>query len=68
MLLLYHSHKHISYPIRTIARSAILLMLLHKLLKRKLHQTTIVKCSLISHKFQQGQKGQLQWRRKSKNR
>ncbi|MBA8755013.1 hypothetical protein HCR08_02815 [Wolbachia pipientis] len=23
MLLLYHSHKHISYPIRTIARSAI---------------------------------------------
>ncbi|WP_341817457.1 hypothetical protein [Wolbachia endosymbiont (group A) of Pherbina coryleti] len=24
MLLLYHSHKHISYPIRTIARSAIL--------------------------------------------
>ncbi|MDE5056030.1 hypothetical protein OZD68_00005, partial [Wolbachia endosymbiont of Drosophila bicornuta] len=23
-LLLYHSHKHISYPIRTIARSAIL--------------------------------------------
>ncbi|WP_341817802.1 ankyrin repeat domain-containing protein [Wolbachia endosymbiont (group A) of Pherbina coryleti] len=25
MLLLYHSHKHISYPIRTIARSAILL-------------------------------------------
>ncbi|MBA8755060.1 hypothetical protein HCR08_03140 [Wolbachia pipientis] len=27
MLLLYHSHKHISYPIRTIARSAILLSL-----------------------------------------
>ncbi|MFJ5388312.1 hypothetical protein [Wolbachia endosymbiont of Drosophila bicornuta] len=25
MLLLYHSHKHISYPIRTIARSAIVL-------------------------------------------
>ncbi|MFJ5388149.1 MULTISPECIES: hypothetical protein [Wolbachia] len=25
MLLLYHSHKHISYPIRTIARSAITL-------------------------------------------
>ncbi|MFJ5388994.1 MULTISPECIES: hypothetical protein [Wolbachia] len=25
MLLLYHSHKHISYPIRTIARSAIIL-------------------------------------------
>ncbi|MBA8754827.1 hypothetical protein OZD68_06295 [Wolbachia endosymbiont of Drosophila bicornuta] len=24
MLLLYHSHKHISYPIRTIARSAII--------------------------------------------
>ncbi|MBA8754699.1 hypothetical protein OZD68_00370 [Wolbachia endosymbiont of Drosophila bicornuta] len=23
MLLLYHSHKHISYAIRTIARSAI---------------------------------------------
>ncbi|WP_458788623.1 hypothetical protein [Wolbachia pipientis] len=27
MLLLYHSHKHISYPIRTIARSAIFLKL-----------------------------------------
>ncbi|WP_220468124.1 hypothetical protein [Wolbachia pipientis] len=26
MLLLYHSHKHISYPIRTIARSAITCM------------------------------------------
>ncbi|MBA8755552.1 hypothetical protein HCR08_06225 [Wolbachia pipientis] len=26
MLLLYHSHKHISYPIRTIARSAILIL------------------------------------------
>ncbi|MBA8754667.1 hypothetical protein OZD68_00485 [Wolbachia endosymbiont of Drosophila bicornuta] len=25
MLLLYHSHKHISYPIRTIARSAIII-------------------------------------------
>ncbi|WP_341817597.1 hypothetical protein [Wolbachia endosymbiont (group A) of Pherbina coryleti] len=25
MLLLYHSHKHISYPIRTIARSAIIM-------------------------------------------
>ncbi|MDE5056631.1 hypothetical protein OZD68_03450 [Wolbachia endosymbiont of Drosophila bicornuta] len=23
MLLLYHTHKHISYPIRTIPRSAI---------------------------------------------
>ncbi|MBA8755342.1 hypothetical protein HCR08_04870 [Wolbachia pipientis] len=28
MLLLYHSHKHISYPIRTIARSAIKLSFL----------------------------------------
>ncbi|MFJ5388810.1 hypothetical protein ACIPPT_04310 [Wolbachia endosymbiont of Drosophila bicornuta] len=28
MLLLYHSHKHISYPIRTIARSAIVRILL----------------------------------------
>ncbi|MFJ5389176.1 hypothetical protein [Wolbachia endosymbiont of Drosophila bicornuta] len=27
MLLLYHSHKHISYPIRTIARSAIIYLI-----------------------------------------
>ncbi|MBA8754889.1 hypothetical protein OZD68_06085 [Wolbachia endosymbiont of Drosophila bicornuta] len=29
MLLLYHSHKHISYPIRTIARSAIIICNVH---------------------------------------
>ncbi|WP_220468125.1 hypothetical protein [Wolbachia pipientis] len=42
MLLLYHSHKHISYPIRTIARSAITLhpviYFLQKRLCRKVKQ------------------------------
>ncbi|MBA8755204.1 hypothetical protein HCR08_04015 [Wolbachia pipientis] len=43
MLLLYHSHKHISYPIRTIARSAIVaikssLISLVKRLKHKKRQ------------------------------
>ncbi|MFJ5388982.1 MULTISPECIES: hypothetical protein [Wolbachia] len=33
MLLLYHSHKHISYPIRTIARSAITIAFQKKCLK-----------------------------------
>ncbi|WP_341817500.1 hypothetical protein [Wolbachia endosymbiont (group A) of Pherbina coryleti] len=35
MLLLYHSHKHISYPIRTIARSAILFLNLIRLIAKK---------------------------------
>ncbi|WP_220468109.1 hypothetical protein, partial [Wolbachia pipientis] len=36
MLLLYHSHKHISYPIRTIARSAITIAFLSILIHHSL--------------------------------
>ncbi len=38
MLLLYHSHKHISYPIRTIARSAIIAGEVEKEVMRKTEQ------------------------------